>query len=343
MWEQSQLTDVTLAAEGKTFQAHRMLLSACSPYFRHLFINNPCKHPTVFLKDVPERHMALLLEYMYAGRIAVRHSELAEVLKTASSLKIRGLTTPTEPEGEKEDGEERGEREVPPLMMETETEQMDKFHHIETGSNHSAASVVSATSRKTEGRKSSKPKKLRLSGDSDVTSPRYPVSLQEKTRVSPVEETEDNIAQSDDEKELVIDQPVDFSNSKPDKEPKYSILGSYLKTGGKSKSGELEESLRRAGLGSGWMNSLSSLSAPRPASRDSRGYSKEDDEEVTEDSKEDYPQVSLTETMGMGDIAERLRTHFLANMPSQSYNWLTSNNSLLEKVKREKHPSGGIK
>ena len=110
LWEQSHLTDVTLATEGKTFLAHKMLLSACSPYFRHLFINNPCKHPTVFLKDVPERHMELLLEYMYAGRIAVKHTELAEVLKTASSLKIRGLTTPVEPEGD---------REVPPLILES--------------------------------------------------------------------------------------------------------------------------------------------------------------------------------------------------------------------------------
>ena len=152
LWEQSHLTDVTLATEGKTFLAHKMLLSACSPYFRHLFINNPCKHPTVFLKDVPQRHMELLLEYMYAGRIAVKHSELAEVLKTASSLKIRGLTTPVEAEAD---------REVPPLMLEAEAEQdqMDKFHHIETGSNHSATSMVSATSRKAEGRKSSKPKK----------------------------------------------------------------------------------------------------------------------------------------------------------------------------------------
>ena len=93
------------------------------------------------------------------------------------------------------------------------------------------------------------------------------------------------------------------------------------------------------------MNSLSSLSSggPRPASRDSRGYSKEDEEEAPEDNKEDFNQLSLSETMGMGDIAERLRTHFLANLPAQSYNWLTSNNSLLDKVKREKHASGGIK
>ena len=66
------MTDVTLATEERSFQAHKMLLSACSPYFRQLFLNNPGSRPTVFLKDVPERHMGLLLEYMYQGSIAVK-------------------------------------------------------------------------------------------------------------------------------------------------------------------------------------------------------------------------------------------------------------------------------
>jgi len=358
LWEHNLLTDVTLATEERTFQAHKLLLSACSPYFRHLFINNPCKHPTVFLKDVPERHMELLLEYMYQGKIAVKHQELAQVLKTASSLKIRGLTTP-------ESDKAGGHPDVPPLLMDDADDNheneagMDKFHQIETASNHSAASVVSANSRKAEGgRKSSKPKKLRLSGDtdSDVISPRYPCSLQEKSIVSPVEEVDDNIADdNDEEKELVIDQPMDFSKGDKTCDTKYSILGSYLKShnGNKStkSSSDLSDNLRRAGLGSGWMNSLSSLTTPRPASRDSRGYSKED-EEIEENTLEDkvenkdYPQLSLSETMGMGDIAERLRTHFLSNLPSPSYNWLANSpNTLLNKVKREKHPSGpgGIK
>ena len=345
MWDQNQLTDVTLATEDKQFQAHRILLSACSPYFRQLFINNPCQHPTVFLKDVPERHMSLLLEYMYQGRIAVKHNELAEVLKTASGLKIRGLTT--------SDDTSDADAEVPPLMLDTDQTEagMDKFHSIETVSNHSAASAVSTTSRKTEtgGRKSSKPKKLRLSGDTDSdVSPRYPVSLQTKTSDN---NNENMIEETDEEKELVIDQPMDFSSSKEEtqsNDPKYSILSNYLKTHKETKSVKSSES-KRVGLNSGWMNSLSSLTAPRPASRDSRGYSKEDDEDIEDKTEEgkDYPQLSLSETMGMGDIAERLRTHFLANLPTQSYNWLTngSPNTLLDKVKREKHPSGpgGIK
>ena len=103
LWENNHITDVTLATESRSFQAHRLLLSSCSPYFRNLFIMNPCKHPTVFLKDIPERHMELLLEYMYQGCIAVKQHELAEVLSTASSLKIRGLTTAEAPSHEDDD------------------------------------------------------------------------------------------------------------------------------------------------------------------------------------------------------------------------------------------------
>lgn len=356
MWEAGQLTDVTLATEEGSFQAHKMLLSACSPYFRQLFLNNPCKRPTVFLKDVPASHMRLLLQYMYQGGIAVKHSELAEILKTASSLKIRGLTTAEEAGDNNNVTNNSNSSSVPPLVLEE-----DKFHQLETASNTSAASGVSGVSRRTEaqatgGRKSSKPKKLRLSGDTDsseVISPRLPAMA----KITEDQDITDH--EIEEEKELVIDQPVDFSNTKPENtnkslESKYSILGSYLKAG---KAGErlasksatdLSETMRLAGLNSGWMNSLSSLSAPRPASRDSRGYSKEDEEDLEAGDRvsqaQDYPQLSLSETMGLGDIAERLRANFLSNLPTltpgaRSYNWL-GQNSLLEKVKREKHNSG---
>ena len=50
MWLEEHLTDVTLATESKSFEAHKLILSACSPYFRNLFMNNPCRHPIVFLR-----------------------------------------------------------------------------------------------------------------------------------------------------------------------------------------------------------------------------------------------------------------------------------------------------
>ena len=34
--DEEDFVDVTLACDGKSFTAHKMVLSACSPYFRHL-------------------------------------------------------------------------------------------------------------------------------------------------------------------------------------------------------------------------------------------------------------------------------------------------------------------
>ncbi|OTF75466.1 hypothetical protein BLA29_014098, partial [Euroglyphus maynei] len=35
------LVDVTLACEGASIKAHKMILATCSPYFQNLFMTNP--------------------------------------------------------------------------------------------------------------------------------------------------------------------------------------------------------------------------------------------------------------------------------------------------------------
>jgi len=85
-------TDVTLACDGQTCKAHKMVLSACSPYFKSLLENNPCKHPIIILKDVPFNHLQSILEFMYAGEVNVPQDNLPAFLKTAERLKVKGLT-----------------------------------------------------------------------------------------------------------------------------------------------------------------------------------------------------------------------------------------------------------
>lgn len=85
-------TDVTIACEGQRLQAHKVVLSACSPYFKELFKTNPCSHPIVFMRDVEARHIIALMEFMYAGEVNISQAHLSSFLKTAESLKIRGLT-----------------------------------------------------------------------------------------------------------------------------------------------------------------------------------------------------------------------------------------------------------
>ena len=45
--------DVTLTTdEGQNLKCHKVVLSACSPYFQQLFMENPCQHPIVILRYV---------------------------------------------------------------------------------------------------------------------------------------------------------------------------------------------------------------------------------------------------------------------------------------------------
>uniref|UniRef100_A0A1B6IR93 BTB domain-containing protein n=2 Tax=Homalodisca liturata TaxID=320908 RepID=A0A1B6IR93_9HEMI len=89
---EEDFVDVTLACEGKRIKAHKLVLSACSPYFKELFKGNPCKHPIIFMQDVEYEHLMNLVEFMYAGQVNICQNKLPTFLHTAESLQIRGLS-----------------------------------------------------------------------------------------------------------------------------------------------------------------------------------------------------------------------------------------------------------
>lgn len=69
-----------MAAGEENFECHKIVLSACSPYFRDLFSKTKCRHPVIYLNDVPPGLMALLLRYMYVGSIAVKKEVIKDNL-----------------------------------------------------------------------------------------------------------------------------------------------------------------------------------------------------------------------------------------------------------------------
>lgn len=106
--QREALCDVTLACEGETvkvsvltlnvficthrthihLQAHQTILSACSPYFETIFLQNQHPHPIIYLKDVRYSEMRSLLDFMYKGEVNVGQSSLPMFLKTAESLQV---------------------------------------------------------------------------------------------------------------------------------------------------------------------------------------------------------------------------------------------------------------
>lgn len=75
------LVDVTLAAEGRHLQAHKVVLSACSTYFQSLFTVNPCQHPIVILKDVKFSDLKIMVDFMYYGEVNVSQDQLPSIIK----------------------------------------------------------------------------------------------------------------------------------------------------------------------------------------------------------------------------------------------------------------------
>uniref|UniRef100_A0A182J436 Broad-complex core protein n=1 Tax=Anopheles atroparvus TaxID=41427 RepID=A0A182J436_ANOAO len=90
--DDEDFVDVTLACDGRSLKAHRVVLSACSTYFRELLKSTPCKHPVIVLQDVAFTDLHALVEFIYHGEVNVHQRSLSSFLKTAEILRVSGLT-----------------------------------------------------------------------------------------------------------------------------------------------------------------------------------------------------------------------------------------------------------
>ncbi|MCL4125224.1 UNVERIFIED_CONTAM: hypothetical protein GTU68_051538 [Idotea baltica] len=84
--------DVTLAAEGMQLKAHKVVLSACSPYFREILKSNPCQHPVIILREVNIDDLESVLTFMYEGEVNVTQPRLHTFMRLAEALQVKGLT-----------------------------------------------------------------------------------------------------------------------------------------------------------------------------------------------------------------------------------------------------------
>ena len=93
-----EFLDVTLACDDET--AHKVVISACSPFFRHVLAKAKQAHPFIYLKGILHQDLLALLDYMYNGETKVPAEDVNRFIEAAQDLKIKGLVPDevTEPE-----------------------------------------------------------------------------------------------------------------------------------------------------------------------------------------------------------------------------------------------------
>lgn len=97
---ESDFFDVTLACDesgGRTLQAHRVILSACSSFFKQMLRSTAVAapghpNPLIYLRGVRLHDLEAVLDFIYHGEVNVAQEDLNSFLAVAEDLQIKGLT-----------------------------------------------------------------------------------------------------------------------------------------------------------------------------------------------------------------------------------------------------------
>merc|ERR1719430_2438035 len=90
--EYQRLFDVTLVSEdGQHIQAHKIILSAGSQFFRDIFLKSNQTNMLIYLKGINSVQLEHLLDFVYNGEASVGQEELKEFLETGKELQVKGF------------------------------------------------------------------------------------------------------------------------------------------------------------------------------------------------------------------------------------------------------------
>ena len=110
--KEKEFFDVTLVSDDHhQVQAHKLVLSACSPFFKNILTQNPHSHPLLCLDGIKSDELQFVLDYIYQGEVQIFQEQLDRFLNIAQKLSLEGLTAT---------GDENG-----PDSKESTPEQMD--------------------------------------------------------------------------------------------------------------------------------------------------------------------------------------------------------------------------
>lgn len=86
----SDLCDVTITVGSRKINAHKVILSACSPYFKAMFTGEMAesRQQEVHIKDVDEKATTQLIDFAYTGSIRIDETNVQTVLPAACLIQL---------------------------------------------------------------------------------------------------------------------------------------------------------------------------------------------------------------------------------------------------------------
>ena len=89
----NEFSDVTLVCEeNQQIEAHKIILTACSPFFSSVLRKNQHSHPMIYMRGLNARYLISILDFIYNGEANLFQEDLDGFLALAEELELKGLT-----------------------------------------------------------------------------------------------------------------------------------------------------------------------------------------------------------------------------------------------------------
>ena len=90
--EAKELFDVTLACKDGQLEAHKVILSSCSPRFKEVLKEKVPAYSTIYLHGLQLCHLVAVVDFMYRGRVVIEKRDLDDFLNLAREWQVKGLS-----------------------------------------------------------------------------------------------------------------------------------------------------------------------------------------------------------------------------------------------------------
>ena len=89
-----EFVDVTLVCDDQNqIRAHKVILSACSDFFRNILLKNvDVSQPFIFLDNVSFQDLENVISFMYNGETAISQEDFNSFMRAAQRLRVKGLS-----------------------------------------------------------------------------------------------------------------------------------------------------------------------------------------------------------------------------------------------------------